>query len=93
MQAMMWKAVATLAALVAGTATRQLMQTVWQRTARREPPTNPASPKTTWPEAIGWAAASGVAIAVGRLVAQRGVAGAWKAAAGSYPEGLETVGP
>lgn len=40
-----------------------------------------------------WAVASGVAMAVTRLVAQRGAAEAWKAKTGSYPAGLETVTP
>ena len=35
----------------------------------------------------------GVAMAVARVVAQRGAAEAWKASTGSYPPGLETVGP
>jgi hypothetical protein len=42
---------------------------------------------------LAWAAACGVAIAVARLVAQRGAAEAWKKATGSYPAGLETVSP
>ena len=40
-----------------------------------------------------WAAASGVAMAVTRLVAQRGAAEAWRASTGTYPAGLETVSP
>ena len=40
-----------------------------------------------------WAAASGVAMAVTRLVAQRGAAEAWRARTGSYPAGLESVSP
>jgi hypothetical protein len=33
--------------------------------------------------------ASGVAIAMARLVAQRAAAGAWKAKTGGYPKALE----
>lgn len=39
------------------------------------------------------AASSGVAMAVTRLVAQRGAAEAWKKEMGTYPPGLETVSP
>lgn len=59
----------------------------------REPAHQPGFAQPTWSEAIGWAAASGVALAVARLVAQRGAAEAWRAKTGRYPEGLEEVGP
>lgn len=77
----------------AGAATRAALHAGWRRTKGGEPPANPASPGTRWSEALTWAAASGVAMAVTRLVAQRGAAEAWKASTGSYPEGLETVAP
>jgi NADPH:quinone reductase-like Zn-dependent oxidoreductase len=79
--------------LASGVVTRRLLQTGWRRIKGGDPPTNPASPSTTWSEALIWAASSGVAIAVARLVAARGAAEAWKAATGSYPEGLEDVSP
>ncbi len=90
---MMWKVVGSLSGIVAGTATRKLLQAGWRRARGGDPPTNPAAPGTKWSEALVWAVASGVAMAVTRLVSQRGAAGAWKAATGSYPEGLETVSP
>lgn len=74
-------------------ATRKLLQAGWRRTRGGNPPTNPAARGTTWSEALVWAAASGVAMAVARVVAQRGAAEAWRAKTGSYPSGLETVGP
>ena len=51
----------------------------------------PCARRTSWTEALSWAAASGVALAVTRLVAQRGAAAAWKAKTGSNPPGLEDV--
>lgn len=90
---MTWKLVGGVAGAVAGAATRRLLRAGWRRTRGGDPPTNPASPSTRWSEAIGWALASGVAMGVTRLVSQRGAAGAWKAATGRYPKGLETVSP
>ena len=90
---MVWKAVGSLSGMAAGWATRVLLRAGWRRTRGGDPPANPAAPGTAWSEAIIWAAASGVAIAVTRLVAQRGAAEAWKATTGSYPAGLETVSP
>lgn len=82
-----------MSGIVAGSATRALLKACWRKTRGGEPPTNPASPSTKWSEALIWAVASGVAMAVTRLIAQRGAAEAWKATSGSYPPGLETVSP
>jgi NADPH:quinone reductase-like Zn-dependent oxidoreductase len=90
---LLWKAVGSVSGIAAGSATRALLRAVWRRTRGGDPPTNPASPSTRWSEALIWAAASGIAMAVTRLVAQRGAAEAWKARSGSYPPGLETVSP
>ena len=92
-QELLWKVVGGLSGVAAGMATRRLLQTGWRRVRGGDPPTNPAAPGTAWSEALAWAAASGVAMAVTRLVAQRGAAGAWKATTGRYPEALESVSP
>ena len=90
---MLWKVVGLASGAAAGAVTRAALRTGWKRARGSEPPANPASPSTSWPEALIWALASGVAMAVTRLVAQRGAAEAWKASTGSYPAGLETVSP
>ena len=92
-QRLVWKAVGSLSGVAAGSATRALLRACWRRTMGGDPPTNPASPSTRWSEALIWAVASGVAMAVTRLIAQRGAAEAWKASTGSYPADLETVSP
>ena len=89
----MWKVVALASGAAAGAATRSVLHFGWRRAKGSEPPANPASPRTSWPEALIWAAASGVAMAVTRLVAQRGAAEAWKASTGRYPAELESVSP
>ena len=88
-----WKLLGALSGIVSAALTRRLLRVVWQRARGGNPPVNPAARGTTWSEALTWAAASGVAMAVARVVAQRGAAEAWKASTGSYPPGLETVGP
>jgi hypothetical protein len=90
-EAKLWKITGALSGIIAGALTRRLLVALWSRTTGSEPPANPAAPGTHWREALVWAGASGVALAVTRLVAQRGAAGVWKAATGSYPEGLEEV--
>ena len=90
---LLWKVVGGLSGVAAGAATRAALRKGWRRVKGSDPPANPAAPGTGWSEALGWAAASGVAMAVTRMVAQRGAAGAWKARTGSYPEALESVTP
>ena len=88
-----WKVTATASALVAARLTAMAVTGGWKKVKRSDPPANPASPSTTWGEAIGWATASGVAIALARLAARRGAAGAWKKATGHLPPGLEEAVP
>ena len=90
---LLWKVVGTVSGLVAGMATKSLLRLVWKRLRGGDPPSNPAAPGTSWAEALAWAASSGVALAVSRLIAQRSAAEVWKAKGGSYPPGLEDVSP
>ena len=92
-QRQVWRGVGIATGLAAGVTTRWLLVRLWRAVEGDEPPGNPAAPGTTWPAALIWALASGAALAVARLVAQRGAAEAWKAATGSYPAGLEESRP
>jgi hypothetical protein len=87
-----WKVFAALTALIAARVAHKVLDKGWQSIKGGEPPRNPASRETTWAEAATWAAASGVAIALARLVATRGAAAGWQKATGSLPPGLEEVG-
>ena len=90
---MTWKVLGMASGMVSAAATRAVLRACWRRAKGGNPPTNPASRSTTWGEALVWAASSGVAMAVTRMVAQRGAAEAWKKELGSYPPGLEEVSP
>ena len=68
------------------------LSAVWKKTKHTDPPADPASPGTPWTEALSWAAASGVAMAVARLLATRGTATAKMKLTGQAPEGLEGPG-
>ena len=72
--------------------TDKALSGAWRKTKHQEPPADPASPGTPWGEAISWAAASGVAMAVARLLATRGTATAKMKITGQAPEGLEAPG-
>lgn len=88
-----WKLLGMASGMASAALTRTVLRAAWRRTRGGDPPTNPASRSTTWMEALVWAASSGVAMGVAKVVAQRGAAEAWKAKTGDYPPGLETVGP
>ena len=68
------------------------MNRVWRKTKHSEPPADPASPGTPWPEALSYAVASGVAIGVARLLATKGTATAKMKLTGKVPEGMEGPG-
>ena len=82
-----------LIGIVTGVVTRKIsmvvLDKVWRKTKKTEPPADPASPGTPWLEALTWAAASGVAVGVGRLVATKGAATAKTKLTGKVPEGME----
>ena len=72
--------------------TDKALSSAWKKTKHAEPPADPASPGTPWAEALSWAAASGVAMAVARLLATRGTATAKMKITGKAPAGLEGPG-
>lgn len=86
-----WRLFGGLSAVLAGLAARKLLATAWTRATGKTPPTNPAASGTSWPEAVGWAAASGVVMGVARLVATRKAAATWAKRSGRLPPGLEEV--
>ena len=86
---MTWKALALAAGAASAFVTRWAIGAAWKSAKDGEPPPDPAARSTAWPTALGWAVTSGVALAVARLVAQRGAAAAWKAKTGEYPRALE----
>lgn len=77
-----YRALSTLAAIGAGVLTRNLLTRVWTDATGEDPPTNPADPAIGWREALTWAAATGVAVGIGRVVGRRLAAGAWEKASG-----------
>lgn len=86
-----WKVVGTGSAIVAGLMVRKVVIGVWTKTRHSDPPSNPAARGTSWGDALGWTVATGIAVAVARLVATRGAAAVWEKATGNLPPGLEDV--
>lgn len=87
-----YKVVGIGSGVLAAKLARAALDKGWTRTRGGEPPRNPAVPGTNWNEALTWAVASGVAVAVARLIATKGVASTWVKATGHLPPGVEDVG-
>ncbi|HEU5034118.1 MAG TPA: DUF4235 domain-containing protein [Mycobacteriales bacterium] len=84
-----YKLMALLASLLGAMAARKTMTFAWKAVSGKEPPANPEHPEVSWGEAVSWALASGAAVGLARLVAQKRVATTWHRSTGSLPPGLE----
>lgn len=93
MEKTVWRVGATAAAVIAGVAARKALTTVWQRARHADPPGNPAASDVSWPEAVGWSMASGMAVGLARLLAARGTAAGWRRATGMLPPDMQKVTP
>jgi hypothetical protein len=81
-----------LAATVGATmAARQLMTAVWKLSTGKQPPSNPEHPDVSMGEAVAWAAASGVAVGLARMLASRKAADYYVRSTGHLPANLEDV--
>jgi hypothetical protein len=67
---------------------QKVLKKGWTKATGKEPPADPAHPDVKWREAVGWAAASAMVVAVARLLAQRKVAQTWRRASGTLPPGM-----
>ena len=85
----LWKILALGAGVLSAKYTRTVVDGTWRKARGTDPPKNPASRETDLREALAFAVATGAAVGVARLLAQRGAAGAWRKVAGQNPPGLE----
>ena len=92
MGALAWKVLGTSAAVGAAAVTRKLVTSGWTAATGKEPPANPEDPEVSWPEAVGWAVASGALIGVARLLATRKAATYYAKSAGHPPKKLQRAG-
>ena len=91
MGALVWKVLGTGAAIGAAMVARKVITRGWTAATGKAPPANPEDPEVSWPEAVGWAVASGAFIGVARLLATRKAAAYYTKSAGHRPKGLQKV--
>ena len=70
------KVAVTLGAVAAAMVARKLLEMGWKGVTGEKPPSDPRSEDTDWQVAALWAIASGAAIGVARLAAERKVTSA-----------------
>jgi hypothetical protein len=86
-----WKLMTMIFAIPISKIVTRLIEKAWVKARPNDPPRDPASPGTGWGDALAWATLSGLGIALGRLVATRTAASAWRGLTGSEPPGAQTV--
>lgn len=84
-----WTVFSTAAALGAAAVARKGLDQGWKVATRRKPPQNPADPDVRLWEAVAWSAATGAAVALARMFAQRRAASYYVRSAGHLPPQLE----
>ena len=87
----LWRVYGMVAAAAAMVVTRQVLDKTWRLATGKPPPTNPEHPDVTVAEALAWAALSGVAVGVARMLAARQAANYWRRSTGQLPPGMEDV--
>jgi hypothetical protein len=80
--------VATLGATVAA---RKAMSATWRLSTGKQPPSNPEHPDVSMGEAVAWAAVSGVAVGLARMLASRKAADYYRRSTGHLPANLQDV--
>lgn len=80
-----YKMLGTLSAVAAAFVTKKLLTLLWKRILGHEPPDKPESLDVELTEAVTWAIASGAAVGLARVMAQRKVASTWQKANGELP--------
>lgn len=83
-----WSVFSLAAALLGATVARKSLTKAWQAATGKNPPANPADPDVDFWEAVLWAAVSGTAVQLARMLASRRAANYYTKSTGHLPPGL-----
>lgn len=86
----LWTVFSLVSALGAAAAAKKVLNSGWTAATGKEPPENPADPDVDVWEAVTWAAVSGTAIGVARMMAGRRAARYYHRSTGHLPPELES---
>ena len=84
-----WTVFSLVSALGAAALAKKALDRTWTVATGKEPPENPADPDVEIWEAVAWAVASGVAVGIARMLAQRKAATYYTRSTGHLPPDLQ----
>jgi len=87
-----WAVMSLVSAVGAARLSRTVLDKGWRAATGRKPPANPADPDVALWEAVTWAAATGAAVSLARMYAQRRAANYYLKSAGKLPPQLAKDG-
>jgi hypothetical protein len=87
-----WSVFSLVAALGSAAVARKAIDKGWQISTGRKPPENPADPDVQIWEAVAWVTATGAAVALARMFAQRRAANYYFKSTGELPPPLRKDG-
>ncbi len=86
----MWQLVSTITGMLGGLLARKLIRATYQAVRKDTDPAtpfDPTNPRFSWPDAMLWAAAAGIGLAIAKMMSARLTAIGWKAVTGTLPPG------
>ena len=83
-----WTVFSLVSALGAAALAKKAIDRAWTIATGKKPPENPADPDVDIWEAVAWAVASGTAIGLARMIAQRRAASYYARSTGHLPPDL-----
>lgn len=83
---LVWKVVATGAAVGASIVARKVTDGTWKFVSGKDSPSNPEDPDIGWGEAVAFAVFSGAVVGLTRMLANRQAAAVYKRSTGSLPK-------
>ena len=86
-----WSAYGFVATMGATVLARKALNATWKLSTGKTPPKNPAHPDVSMSEAVAFAALSGVAVGLARMLASRKAAEYYRKSTGHLPGNLQDV--
>ncbi|WP_181310731.1 DUF4235 domain-containing protein [Nocardioides campestrisoli] len=87
-----WTVFSLGSAIAAAAVAKKALNTSWRAATGKNPPANPADPDVDLWEAVAWAAVSGTAIGLARMLATRKAANYYAKSTGHLPPELKKDG-
>jgi len=87
-----WTVFSLVSALGAAAMAKKGLDKTWKVATGKQPPENPADPDVEIWEAVSWAIASGIAVGLARMLAQRKAASYYTRSTGHLPPDLRKDG-